>query len=60
MEESKTVQEIADIFDVSVTAVRNWMKDGLTYGMRKEIGKKECAVIMKSDVYAHFGIEEPK
>lgn len=60
MEESKTVQEIADMFNVTPPAVRYWIKNGLPTTKRREIGKKEHTVIIPSDVYTHLGIEEIK
>lgn len=55
-----TVQEIAEIYSVSRTAVYAWIEKGLRHSFRREIGKKEHIVISREDVdnFSHVGIFE--
>lgn len=46
-----TVQEAADFFNVSRTAVYNWLKAGLPYVEEKVIGIKRRKKIDTDDVY---------
>jgi excisionase family DNA binding protein len=46
-----TVQEAADFFNVSRTAVYNWLKAGLPYAEEKVIGVKKRKKIETEDVY---------
>lgn len=44
------VSETAERFNVSQTAVRNWLRNGLRYEISKEIGRKRYALINPEDV----------
>jgi transposase-like protein len=56
----KRVQEIANEFGVTTMAVYLWIRKGLPYDTKKEIGKKEYKVIDPNDVYKFLRIEKPK
>lgn len=49
-EEYKTVAEVAEHFGVTPNAVRYWIeKWELPTAQRREIGRKECTILMISD-----------
>jgi len=50
MEEMKTVEEIAKIYNVTSMGVRTWIKKGLPYKIEKVIGIKPRIVIDVKDV----------
>jgi transposase len=56
----KTVTEIANIFNVSETAVRLWIKKGLKTETEKVIGIKPRMVIDENDVYKFLGVKKEK
>ena len=56
----KTVTEIANIFNVSETAVRLWIKKGLNTETEKVIGIKPRMVIDENDVYKFLGVKKEK
>lgn len=55
--EKYTVTEIADMFNVSTTAVRLWIKKGLKTKTEKVIGLKPRMVIDKNDVCEFLGVD---
>ena len=52
-----TVTEIAEMFNVSTTAVRLWIKKGLKTETEKVIGLKPRMVIDKNDVCDFLGVD---
>lgn len=50
MKDKMTVKEIADLYGVTVTGVRYWIKKGLPYTIEKVIGVKPRMVINPKDV----------
>ena len=52
-----TVTEIAEMFNVSTTAVRLWIKKGLKTETEKVIGLKPRMVIDKNDVCEFLGVD---
>lgn len=52
-----TVTEIADMFNVSTTAVRLWIKKGLKTETEKVIGLKPRMVVDKNDVCEFLGVD---
>lgn len=58
MKRKYTVREIADIFSVSGTAVRNWIKAGLPHDTEKVIGLRRRIVIDPDDVYEFLGLDK--
>lgn len=56
----KTVREIAEMYGVTVTAVRYWLKQGLDYEYEKVIGVKPRKVIDPKDVDEFIKSRIPK
>lgn len=54
----KTVQEIADIYGVTIQTVYRWVKDGLPTRTQKLAGRKPRIIIQVDDVEAYFRSKE--
>lgn len=53
-----SVAEIAEMYGVTSMAVRYWIKQGLEFSRRREIGRKEYIVINKKDVDKYLKLTE--
>ena len=56
----KNIKEIATMFEVSGSAVRKWVADGLPHRYEKIIGRKTRVVIDPADVIAFHKSKERK
>lgn len=56
MNNKLTVAETAEARGVTSMAVRYWIKNGLKFSTRREIGKKEHIVIDPKDVDKHLNL----
>ena len=58
----KSVREIAEMFGVTITAVRYWLSRGLPYKLVSYVGFKRRKMIDPQDVveYLHMSGEEAK
>lgn len=53
-EKTYTVQQVADLYNVTKSGVYYWMRNGLPYEKERVLGRKERAVIKLKDVENHL------
>ncbi len=54
----KTIQEVANHYGVTYTAVRKWIDKGLPYTVKKSIGRKPTMMLDLADVEAFHKSKE--